>query len=610
MADLEIKGYRIVKELGRGGMATVYLAIQESVERKVALKVMLQALAADPSFSERFLREAKIVAQLSHPHIVAVYDVAISGQNHYIAMEYHEGGELKDKIKEGMAVKDILWVTKQMANALDFAHSKGYVHRDIKPENVLFKSDGNIVLSDFGIARGNDANTRMTATGSVIGTPHYMSPEQAQGHELDGRADLYSLGIVFFEMLVGTVPYKGDSALSVGIKHLRDPIPRLPAHYKMFQTFLDKLLAKEPEDRWQTGADIIQTLDTLDLQTGGVTGVATAPNAVLNAAAGNSGTVAMTQVSAEQSQAAKSGGGLKWVASILVLAGLAGGGFYYLKTRSGETMPASVAVAPATDTVTAESKSQKIRQLLAEAESTIQQQRIGEIKSKAAARDVVQKYREVLKLDPENAEALEGLRGLAGKLIALANKSIVNHKLILASKQLEIAETVDPEHPKLADSRQALQDARNATQRASEQKQAERRRLAKIRQQDQQQQKKRATAQQVQAQKLNTLLNQADELLSPYQLTPKRIAEARNTYRQAWKLAPSDARVAGGDRRVADAYLRLATDLTDQKKYKVAQNMIKEGLAVVPNHSQLKDLEAYIDKQGATKKKRRTFGGF
>lgn len=347
--DIKIPGYTIIKELGRGGMASVYLAMQESIERKVALKVMLQALQADPSFSQRFLREAKIVAQLSHPHIVAVYDVGISKSHHYIAMEYHEGGELKDKIKKGLTLGEVISITRQMASALDFAHNKGYVHRDIKPENVLFKADGTICLSDFGIARANDGNTRMTATGSVIGTPHYMSPEQAQGQELDGRSDLYSLGIVFFEMLVGVVPYRGDSALSIGIKHMRDPIPRLPGQFQAFQNFLDKLIAKEADNRWQTGADVIAQLNALELQFGDLDGPITAQNAAI------SSTMVNTAISGQQTRqqtmaqtaampATKSGaGGLKWAMLTVLLAALGGGGFYYYKNMKQLAAPASVA---------------------------------------------------------------------------------------------------------------------------------------------------------------------------------------------------------------------------------------------------------------------------
>lgn len=262
----EIPGFKILKTLGRGGMAQVYLGMQESMDREVAIKVMLPQLLVDPSFGDRFLREARIAAKLAHPHIVAVIDVGVAGDYYYMAMEYHPGGDLKGRIRKGLGHKDAIRIMKEIASALDYANSQGFVHRDIKPDNILFSRSGSAVLSDFGIARAANSGTQLTATGSVVGTPHYMSPEQAQGKPVDGRADLYSLGVMFYQMLVGKVPFEGDSAMSIGIKHIRDPIPQLPDHLAKYQTFLDKLLAKDPDERWQTGADVVRTLEVLEAE--------------------------------------------------------------------------------------------------------------------------------------------------------------------------------------------------------------------------------------------------------------------------------------------------------------------------------------------------------
>ena len=204
---IEIPGYRLLRQLGRGGMATVYLAIQESVDREVALKVMSPALLADPSFGERFLREAKIAARLHHRHVVGIHDVGRSGDSHYIAMEYLAGGPVLGKDGQPRAVPFALRVIREIALAINYAQQKGFIHRDIKPDNILLRDDGSAALTDFGIARANDSSTRMTRTGAVVGTPHYMSPEQARGRPIDGRSDLYSLGVVLYEMLVGRVPY-------------------------------------------------------------------------------------------------------------------------------------------------------------------------------------------------------------------------------------------------------------------------------------------------------------------------------------------------------------------------------------------------------------------
>jgi len=262
--SLEIPGYRILKKINQGGMSTVYLAIQRSVGRQVALKVMSPVLNADPIFSERFQREANIVGQLSHPNIVGIHDIGRYRSLNYIAMDYMPGGSVSDRLAKGtMEPLEALNVARQIAMALDHAHGKGYVHRDLKPENILFREDGSAVLTDFGVARAVQRTTRMTNTGMVVGTPHYMSPEQARGAAIDGRADLYSLGVVFYEMLTSAVPYQADEAVAIAIKHLTDPIPRLPARHSLYQSMIDRFLAKDPEHRFQRGLDVVDAIDQL-----------------------------------------------------------------------------------------------------------------------------------------------------------------------------------------------------------------------------------------------------------------------------------------------------------------------------------------------------------
>jgi len=253
---IEIPGYRILRQLGRGGMATVYLAVQESVQRDVALKVMSPALMVDADFGERFLREARIAARLHHRHVVGIHDVGRAGDCHYIAMEYLAGGPVLAKDGSTREPAFALRVAREIAGALAYAQEKGFVHRDVKPDNILLRDDGSAVLTDFGIARACDAGSRMTLTGTIVGTPHYMSPEQARGRTIDGRADLYSLGIVLYEMLVGRVPYHAEDSLAVGIKHITEPVPRLPRELDGLQPLLDRMLAKEPEDRFQNGHEV------------------------------------------------------------------------------------------------------------------------------------------------------------------------------------------------------------------------------------------------------------------------------------------------------------------------------------------------------------------
>ena len=259
--SITIPGYRIEGRLGQGGMAAVYLAIQQSFEREVALKVMSPLLNSDPSFTTRFMREARIVAHMHHSSIVPVFDVGEHKPYHYLSMEYLPGGDLKQRILQGRGNTDLLdAVCRALCPALDLAHRKGFVHRDIKPENILFREDGTPVLTDFGIARAVDSGTSLTMAGMLVGTPSYMSPEQVKGQELDGRSDLYSLGIVCYEILTGTVPFRADSTLSVALKHLSEPLPELPHQLSMYQPLLDRLTAKERTERFSSGADVLRAL--------------------------------------------------------------------------------------------------------------------------------------------------------------------------------------------------------------------------------------------------------------------------------------------------------------------------------------------------------------
>lgn len=265
--DILIPGFDIQGEIGEGAMASVYLATQRSLERKVALKVMAAALAADPSFCERFLREGKTLARLSHPHTVTIHDIGNVGELYYMAMEYLPNGTLKERIAAGLTPEQGLTYIRQIASALGYAHAQGLVHRDVKPANILFRADGTAVLSDFGIAKSLDDRTQFTQAGFAVGTPSYMSPEQARGQDIDGRADLYALGVVLYEILVGELPYNGTDALSTALAHLTEPLPELPLHHGRYQHILRKLLAKDPAERYPDAAALLTALDNLPPET-------------------------------------------------------------------------------------------------------------------------------------------------------------------------------------------------------------------------------------------------------------------------------------------------------------------------------------------------------
>lgn len=259
----QIPGYQLVRKIGEGGMSTVYLAIQLSVGREVALKVLSQELRSDPSFAARLHKEANIVGRFSHPNIISIYDVNRHNQHDYMAMDYLPGGDCSALIKENtLTPLRSLAILRDISHALEYIHKQGFVHCDIKPDNIMFRANGSAVLTDFGIARELD-NTKTT---TISGTPHYMSPEQAQGNRLDKTADIYSLGILLFEMLTGSVPYQGKDAIAVAMKHVSAPLPLLPESLQVFQPLLHRMLAKRPGARFQNCHELIHALDFFETQ--------------------------------------------------------------------------------------------------------------------------------------------------------------------------------------------------------------------------------------------------------------------------------------------------------------------------------------------------------
>jgi serine/threonine protein kinase len=251
-----IPGHKIERKIGQGGMAAVYLGVQEAFDRKVAVKILTPKTTADEEFAARFLREAKTVAQLSHANIIPVYDFGSLDGYYYMSMEYLSGGSLNTLVKTGLELNEALLIVEDIAAALNFAHSKGIIHRDVKPENIMFRDNHTAVLTDFGIAKRKDANDGVTVAGAVMGTPKYMSPEQIGGLELDGRCDIYALGVMFFEMLMTQAPYQSEDYMALAMKHVRDPIPRLPMRFAQAQHFLEKMMVKNRDERFASGAEV------------------------------------------------------------------------------------------------------------------------------------------------------------------------------------------------------------------------------------------------------------------------------------------------------------------------------------------------------------------
>jgi serine/threonine protein kinase len=256
--------YEIIEELGRGGMAMVYRARDRQLEREVAIKVLPFSLAFDSEFVERFQREARTAAQLEHPNIIPIYRVGRSGRVIYFVMKFLRGGSLSTVLGERkrLSPPEIRRLLVEAGSALGYAAQRGIVHRDIKPDNIMFDEFGQCMLTDFGIAKAASGQ-RLTGTGMSIGTPHYMSPEQARAQGIDGRSDIYSLGVVAYQSLTGTVPYDGDDSFSIGYKHITEPVPTpqlITADERRLFEVIKRMLMKDPNDRYQSCEELVASI--------------------------------------------------------------------------------------------------------------------------------------------------------------------------------------------------------------------------------------------------------------------------------------------------------------------------------------------------------------
>jgi hypothetical protein len=262
---MTIRGHRCIRQVGSGGMCKIYLAESERAATLVVLKVFSQV----PDVSERivgfdrFLQEYEIVAGLKHPNIVRIYDLGIADDHAYIAMEHFPAGDLRQRMKAQVTPDKALAYMKQIASALEAIHAVGVLHRDLKPANVMLRADGSLCLIDFGLAKANELDAELTGTREIFGTPYYMSPEQGHAELIDARSDLYSLGVVYFEMLTGRKPYTGASAMEVIYKHKRAELPALDAKYASYEPILKRLLAKAPQDRFQSAREVLEAAERL-----------------------------------------------------------------------------------------------------------------------------------------------------------------------------------------------------------------------------------------------------------------------------------------------------------------------------------------------------------
>lgn len=321
---LQYGRYRIVKELGKGTMGVVYQAHDPQIDRTVAVKVLRPDRLTSQAFVDRFLKEARAIGRLSHPHIVTIFDAGEDQGTIYIAMEYLEGEPFNEVIRSGrLTVDQCVEIARQIAATLDYAHRRGIVHRDIKPSNIILTKDNQVKLTDFGIARIEEsAAGQQTQAGEILGTPLYMSPEQVMGQPVDGRSDLFSLGVILYEMIVGRRPFSGNNLAAI-FRAITQDAPEPPSSADPFlpnplSDLILKSLAKQPDERFQTGAQMAQALQAAVPQ-------ATAP--------------------ADPAPPAPRTSKIKPVAALAVfltlLLGL--GGYFFIGRHSGDMPPAQMA---------------------------------------------------------------------------------------------------------------------------------------------------------------------------------------------------------------------------------------------------------------------------
>lgn len=567
-------------------MAVVYLAMQANFEREVALKIMAKHLLSDASFGERFLREARIVAQLSHQNIVPVFDVGQFEDYHYMAMEYLPEGDLKGKLKKGLPLSEGINIIKAIATGLDYAHKKNFIHRDIKPENILFRDDGSPVISDFGIARNTESETRMTMTGTVIGSPHYMSPEQAEAAHLDGRTDLYSLGIIFYEMLSGAVPFSGESAISIGIKHITAELPLLPPDMAEFQEFIDIALAKDREERFQTGAEFREALEEVSYNlsdAGAGTVVMTREELGMGSSALNSKSRSGARGS-RSSKASRSSrapaprrtgaqnrlsashriepqrAGMSKTAIALAVVGVASlaavGSWYYTQSLNNPGGGSASAFVTQSDTPL----SPKQQELLDNADRAIREKRYY-----TPTGDNAQYYlTTLLALSPNLPEAKVAIENLFRIYLSQAQTAIASRKLDEANNFLNQSSQITfyIQNQKLLNEQRELRSKVIAAQQ--QQIIAGDRRL-----------------------EIDALLAKADAALASDKLTTPPGANAYEYYQSVFELEAANQAAQAGIKAVADAFLGKASSHVQAKEYELARSMVSAATVVLPTHTGL-----------------------
>ncbi len=463
--NVQIPGYRLIRTLGEGGMATVYLAIQESLDREVALKVMSPVLAANATFCEQFMKEGRITAKLTHPHLMTVHDIGTDHGVYYLASEYLPAGTLRERM-DRLSTSESLEIARDIASGLSYAHEKGFVHRDVKPGNIMFRSNGTAVLADFGIAKAMKSVSAATMAGNAIGTPDYMSPEQAQASPVDGRSDLYSLGAVLYECLAGYKPYKAPDAYAVALMHVTEPVPKLPEKLVWLQPLIDGLMAKNPEQRFATGDTFIVACDKLVQDNPRASASAHEQRSARRRAVSSGSASSATAISQPVPKIARTPN-LRWVwvavasVALVVLAGL--GWRWMQRPTSAETPPASAAATalpsaapppaelPGDSAATAALAKLDLPTLLSRGDEYLAygQKNYGEKLDFPAGDNAIDIYQEVLQRDPGNDRATKGLAQISAFFEQAASGALRNGLYTATDEFIGKGLRADPKSPAL-----------------------------------------------------------------------------------------------------------------------------------------------------------------
>lgn len=571
--------YTVMKELGRGASGSVYLAVQNRLNRRVAVKVL--ADADTENNRQRFLREAHILAQLDHPNIVSVYELAeLQEQPGYLlAMAYVDGGTLRDRTNR-MSLQQALTVVREIAMALGYAHQSGFIHRDVKPDNILFQHD-KAMLADFGIARLTESQTQMTQHGSLLGTPTYMSPEQINGETLDSRTDLYSLGIVFFELLCGSPPFKADSAIATGLQHLTRPPPALSAAFSCYQSFMTRVLAKDKTNRPATAEDFLSELEaatrafpwSLDEEISWLR-QDESPRQRTTASGDKKSTDIKRTITAG-------------ILAMLLLSGF----LLYQANRTPDDSDQIIAENPrapvdntvGTDSsrepVTGDDTIQLVPPPVSELETTFSMETVESAVSTATQTDTLQTkmraaleqmqagnwysdensavvlYREILQSDPDNIEAINALQNVVGNTRHSTEQQISSGQLDSAGETLSILEQRWPEYPGLADLTAQYQSAR---QNEQDRKRAQAEKLA---------------AERAEADRIRSLRNSALAAESAGRLILPLNNNALSFYRSIIEQSPSDVNSATSIDRIKQSVVSEINQLIDRESLRQAERL-------------------------------------